>query len=267
MDVVDFSGIFLQISIQEALEHTHSQLALGLVQIHSAALGADIPLHSKAFLRTGLGLQRMKQCFGIALGDHTVNGFKDLGIIMDVFQLHQGITGRMITEIHTGILCLQLFIAGFGRCQRVVAVTNRKHHGNALQTLILLANVGGIVSQTGVESLRLFTLHQPAGNVLTAFHQFEIIELFQAFLLFSDGFDEDFVMVITEHQNMGQLNGCIPAHTHTGRNALDNRALRGTDGRGRADRIVISIQIHHAHQALADRAVFQGALYVDQCVF
>ena len=126
--------------------------------------------------------------------------------------------------------------------------------------------MGCVLRQAGIEVLGSLTLHQPAGDAVAAFHELEVIEGRQLVLLGSDGLDEDLVVVVAEHEAVGQLHGGVPAHAHAGRDTLHNSALRGADGRGGAHGIVIGIQVHHTHQALADGAVVQGTLHIDEGV-
>ena len=100
--------------------------------------------------------------------------------------------------------------------------------------------------------------------MVAALHQFKIIQLGQVGFLFGNRLNQNLIMVIAKHQDMRQLNGCIPTNAHTRRNTLNNRAFRCADRGGGAGRIVISIQIDHAHQSLADRAVFKGTLNINK---
>ena len=148
----------------------------------------------------------------------------------------------------------------------MVAVAHGKDHGHALQALVLLAHVGGIIRQNGVEGIHVLAVHQPAGDVAAALHQVEVIQLLHAVLFGADGLDEHLFMVIAQHQDMGQLDGGVPADPLAGGDALGNGALGGTDGGGGAHGVIIGVQVHHADEALADGAVFQGALHIDQAV-
>ena len=71
-------------------------------------------------------------------------------------------------------------------------------------------------------------------------------------------------MVVAEHQDVRQLDGRVPADALARRDALDDRPLRRTNGGGGAGGIVIGVQVDHADQALADGAVFQRALNINQ---
>ena len=70
--------------------------------------------------------------------------------------------------------------------------------------------------------------------------------------------------VVRQHQDVRQLDGRFAADAHARRNALNDRALRGADGRNGAGGIVISIQIDHTDKAAADGAVFQRALHINK---
>ena len=263
MDVVDLTGVVLEPAVQEALQGANGQLASGLVQIHGAGAVADVPGHGEA-LRGAPGLQIRQKLLRVGFHDDPVDGFKDLGLVVDVLQLHQGIAGRVIAEILAGMGGLQLLVAGFGRGQGVVAVAHGEHHGHPGQALVFLADVGGIVRQTGLEGVHGLPLHQPAGNMAAALHEIEVIELGQAVLLGGDGLQQNLVVVVAEHQNVGQLHGSIPANPHSRRNALHHGLLRGADGGHGTHGKIIGVQIHHAHQALADGAALQRALHIDE---
>ena len=58
----------------------------------------------------------------------------------------------------------------------------------------------------------------------------------------------------------------VAADAHARRNALNDRALRGADGRNGAGGIVIGVQVDHTDEALADGAVLQRALDIDVAV-
>ena len=185
---------------------------------------------------------------------------------MDVLQLHQRIAGGMGRQIHTGIVLLQLFIAALGGSQRVVAVAHGEDNGLALQAFVLLANICRVLSQSCVELFDLFLRNQPAGDMAAVFHQVAVVQHLEAVLLGGDGLDQNLLVVIAQQQDVGQLDGSIAADTLTGRNTLGDGALGSADGGGGAHGVIVSIQIHHAHQTHTDGAVLQGALHIDQAV-
>ena len=102
--------------------------------------------------------------------------------------------------------------------------------------------------------------------MVAALHQLKIIEFGEAGLFLRNGLNEDLVVVVAEHEDVGQLDGSVAAHTHTRRDTLHDGAFGGADCGGGAGGIVIGIQIHHTHQALADGAVLQCTLHIDKSV-
>ena len=266
MDIVDLASMILEILVKEVLQHADGQFALVLVQMHRTGFFADIPLDREASLSAAAVLQCLKKLFRLSLEDHAVNRLKDLRRVVDILQLNERIARRMVGKILTGMVLFQLFIAALGRCQRVVAVTNRKDHGHALKPLVLLAYRLGIARKRIVKLVNVFALNKPARNVAAALHQVKVIELFQVVFLRTNRLNEYLVMVVAEHQNVRQLDGCVAAHTLARRDALGNGALGCADGRGCTGCVVIRVQVNRADQSLADRAVFQRPLNIDIAV-
>ena len=251
MDVVDLSLVFLQISVEEALQYADGKLALRRIQMQDAGLRSAVPADFKALLRTCLRLQRLEQRFRIAGSDHAMNRLKYLGVVMDVFQFHQGKARRVHGEIHAGILLFQLLVAGFRRGQRVVAITDGKDHGRSLQALILFPDILGVFGQPRIECLGFLPGNEPARDMTAALHEVEVVELPERLLVRGNRLDQNLFVVVAEHQNMRQLNGRIPADTHARRNPLDNCTLRRPNGGNGTGGIVVCVQIYHADQSFA----------------
>ncbi len=74
--------------------------------------------------------------------------------------------------------------------------------------------------------------------------------------------DNGLFWVVDQQKNVGQLNGRIPADVHPGRDPFQHRALGGSDESGSAGGEIILLQVHHAHQAVADGAVGLGPLQI-----
>lgn len=165
MDVVHFAGMIGQIAVQEALQHADGQLAERTVEQHRAGLLARVPRHREATLGAGLALQRLPQRLRVAARHNAVDRLKDLRGIMDVLQLHERIACGMVGEVLTGMIALQLLIAGLCGGKGMVAVADGEHHGNALQALVLLADVCGIVRQAGIERSGFLAVDEPAADV------------------------------------------------------------------------------------------------------
>ena len=115
------------------------------------------PPSAQAWLSSAL-----QQCLGVAARHNAVDRFKDLRGIMDVLQLHERIARGMVRQILTGMVALQLLIAGLCGGKGMVAVADGEHHGNALQALIFLADVCGIVRQAGIERSGFLAVDEPA---------------------------------------------------------------------------------------------------------
>ena len=196
------------------------------------------------------------------MGNHAVDGLEDLGFIVDILQLHQGKARRVGGEILAGMGFFELLIAGLGRGQGVVAVAHGEDHGHAGKAFVLFPHVGGVVRQARFKVVHGLALHQPAGDVTAALHEVKVIELGKGLLPGGNGLEEHLIVVVAEHQDMGQLDGRVLAHPHPGRNALHHGLLRGADGGGGAGRIIIGIQIHHTNKTLADGAALQRALHI-----
>ena len=74
MDVVDLALVLLQILIQEGLQHTNSQLALGAVQIDGAGLRADVPLDGVAAFGADVFLNGLQHLLGIGVEPYLISG-------------------------------------------------------------------------------------------------------------------------------------------------------------------------------------------------
>ena len=185
---------------------------------------------------------------------------------MDVLELDERIARRMVGKINAGVVLFQLFVAGFRGSQRVVAVADGKDHRGSLETDVFFAHGCGVLDKCLVELVHVLALDEPAGDVSAAFHEVEVVDFFQAVLLRADWLNELLVVVVAEHQHVGQLNGSVAADSLAGRNALGNRALGGTDGRGCAGVIVIRIEVDHADKTFADGTVLERSFDVDVAV-
>ena len=130
---------------------------------------------------------------------------------MDVLQLHQGIPGGVVRQIHPGIFGLQLFVAALGRGQGVVAVAHSKNQRTCPGRSWYFSRAGGgIGGQTVFKGRRLLTRDQVASNVAAALHEVKIVQLRQALLLGPDGLQQHLPVVVTQQQNMGQLQAGVP---------------------------------------------------------
>ena len=96
-----------------------------------------------------------------------------------------------------------------------------------------------------------------------AFHQVEIIQHGQLALDGSDGLQQLLLIIVAQHQHMGEFDAGILTDTLTGRNTLQNGLFGGADSGHRTHIVVILIQVHSADQAGTDRAVEQGTLNID----
>ena len=103
-------------------------------------------------------------------------------------------------------------------------------------------------------------------DVAAVLHQVEVIDHLHAVSGSGEGLDDGLLGVINEQHHVGQLNGSVAAHPGTGRNTILNGGLGSADQGAGAGGEVVSIQVHHTYQAVADLAVGLLALHIDQGV-
>ena len=149
----------------------------------------------------------------------------------------------------------------------MVAVADGEDHRRPLQAGILFADRRRILRECVVERLGILALDEPARDVAAVLHEVEVVELFQAILFRANRLDQDFVMVVAEHQDVRQLDGRITADALARRDTLRHSALCGADGGRRAWGIVIGVKVDHADKALTDGAILQRALDIDVAVW
>ena len=65
---------------------------------------------------------------------------------------------------------------------------------------------------------------------------------------------------------MGQLDGGVFPHRHSGRDAGEDGALGGSHQTLSSRLVVVLLQIYHAHQAPAHLSALQNALHIEQGV-
>ncbi len=266
MDIVDLARMFLQIIVEEVLQDADGQLALVFVEDDRAGFFADVPLDREAFFAAAGFFQRSEQLLRLGLEDDAVDGLEDLRRVVDVFKLDEGIARRMVREVFTGMVLFQLFIAALGRGERVVAVADGEHHRRALQAGIFFADRRRIFCERIIERLGVLAVNQTAGDMAAVLHKVKVVEFFQTVLLRGDRLDENFIMVVAEHQDVRQLDGGVAADALARRDTLGYGALGGADGGRRTGGIVVGVKVDHADQPFTDRTVLQRAFNVDIAV-
>ena len=153
----------------------------------------------------------------------------------------------------------------------MVAIADGQHHG-----LLPLGGgpaVGerGRVSQFGKSRVDLRDerriLDGPAAQTAAAQHQLAVVERRKLVFHKADGLDERAVGVVGQHHDVGRFQRRTAAHFQPWRDALHDGALAGADGGLAALGVVVGVEVHRAHKALADRAVHLGALHIDVAMY
>ena len=134
---------------------------------------------------------------------------------------------------------------------------------------VVLGHLGLVRAQTGEgvghgADLRIGELI--ALDMSAVLHQIEVIDHLHAVSSSGKRLNDGLFGVVDEQHHMGQFNGCVAAHAGPGRNTVLNGGLGGTDQGAGAGGEVVSVQVYHAHQAVADLAVGLLALNIDQGV-
>ena len=193
-----------------------------------------------ALIGVGIGgAEGVHELLVIHAEQHPVDGLELQGIVVVIDHLHQCVAGGKRQILLGGLALLLLLIAGLGSSQRVVAVA----HGEQQ-----VRHVGDVV----------------AADVAAVLHQVEVVDLFHGVGCGGQRLDNGLVGIVDQQHHMGQLDGRVAAHLGPGRNAIQHGALGGTDQCAGAGGEIVSVQVHHTDQAVADLAVGLLALDVDQ---
>ena len=155
-----------------------------------------------------------------------MDGFKSLGTIVNIFQFHQCIAGRMIGIIPVWIAILQVLIAALGGGQRMISVTHSQQNAFTGQVRVFLSVGCAVCRKSLIKSSRSFSKNQPSGNMTAPLHQIEIINFRECFLRVPDRFDQRKLIIIAQHQHMGEFQGGILTDLFSGRDTLQNGSLK-----------------------------------------
>ena len=88
MYVIDLAAVFRHPIVQECLQNSNCHFAVLLIQDQFLFLSAVDAGYTET-IGAAQGLQILQQFIGIHLEQNAVDGFKDLGIIMNIFQFYQ----------------------------------------------------------------------------------------------------------------------------------------------------------------------------------
>ena len=147
----------------------------------------------------------------------------------------------------------------------MVAVAHSEEEGShAFETVLLLHGLGGGESRQSVcQSVLLILAEEPALQMATLHHELKVVYRLHLGGSGSNGLDAGLVRIVNKEHHVGQLDGCVLPDPDTGRNALQNGTLSGTDQGAGARGVVVLLQIHRRHQTVADLTVRLGALNVN----
>ena len=115
-------------------------------------------------------------------------------------------------------------------------------------------------------SVHLLRCELPALQAAAPLLEVEVVELLHGAGAGGQRLDDGAVRVVDQQHHMGQLDGGVLPDPHPGRDAGEDRPLRGPDQGAGAGGEVILVQVHHADEAVADLAVGLGTLDVEQGV-
>ena len=270
MDVVHLAAVLLQIGVQEVLQGTHRQLDPGIGNgeiARAAGVGVgDGMAHALALVGVGIELHEGRdQLLRLHAEHHPVDSLELQRVIVEVLDLHQGVPRGQVRPLVLRGHLLQIFIAGLGGSQTVIAIAHGEQQGghSAQAVLVLHGLVAAQALQRVGQPADLLFVELPALQAAALHHQIEVVEDLHALLGGGDGLHADFLGVVDQQHDVGQLNGRILPHPHPGRDALQHRALGSPDEGAGTRGIVVLLQVHRRHQARPHRAVGLGPLDVD----
>ena len=199
-------------------------------------------------MRAQIPLKPALQRVDLRAEDHAVNGSEDQRGAVQVDQLAEREPRGMIDPRLVGKRRLDRLPAGFRRRQRVVAVADREKEAAALRLhpRDLLRRPRGQLA-----------LDRVPGDVPAAEHQLRVVELGQ--LPIRQRLDQAHGRVVDEHHRVRAFDARPLPDAHARRDARENRPLRRADGRARAGREVILLQIQPADQPEAFSALGHAA--------
>ena len=264
-----------QIVVQESLEGAHRQLlpGVGHRQLPPAPPAGHIGEHvarPPALDEVGVEVrQGVQQRLRLHPEHHPVDGLELQGVVVEVDQLHQGVSGGQLVPLVRGGELLGPLIALLGGGQGVVAVPHgEQEDGQVLHQVIAVAEGGGVGQggQSGVHLLLLLSGQPPAPEVPPLLHELEVVQGLHLVGVLRQGLDHRPVRVVGQEHHVGQLDGGVLPHRHTGRDAGEDGPLGGPDGGAGAGLVVVLLQVHHADEPPAHRPAVQGALHIEEAV-
>ena len=273
VDIVDLAAILLQVGVQECLQGADLQLSGGVGHGDNALLAVEDIGDLVAFALTQVcaGVSSdvvVEQLLAVHVEQDAVDGLELQGVVMQVGQLDQSITSGVVLTLSLRQGGLQLFPAGLGGSQRVVAVAHSEGQDGVALCVVVLGETVGISqsSHLGQDLLGLLLVQQVAGDLTAALHQSGLIDHAHLGGSLVQGLDDVLVGVVDQDHDVGQLDGSIAADTHTGGNTLQNGALGGTDGSAGTLGVVILFQVQLADEAETGLAAIQLTLDIEQGV-
>jgi len=272
VDVVHLAAEFLEILVQKGLHGGNTQLLFGMGNGDEAGLaliviGKHMAL-ALALVAIGIELLQLgHQVLGLHAKEHAVDGLKLQGIVVVIHHLHQGVAGRQSQVLLGGLSLLLLLIAGLGSGQGVAIAYGEQQGCRAGK--VVLGHLGLVGAQAGEcvgHGIDLGIGELIALDVSAILHQVEVIHHLHAVSGSGKRLDDGLFGVVDEQHHVGQLDGSVAAHPGARRNTILDGSLSGTDQCAGTRGEVISIQVYHAHQAMADLAVGLLPLHIDQGV-
>ena len=203
-----------------------------------------------ALLFTGDLIQLREKIVHVAIRNHAINRLKIQSATLEGRQFHQSISRRMI-ECTVAQLCFHLFIVRLCGCQRVVSVTHCIDQ--------IAVNVFFVFGNPADHFVQNFSADTGACDTSAAQHQFKIIQSFKR-LLFSGNTAEQTIFIVNQQKHVGKLIYGRFTDGTSGRNPLQHRCLRCTNGRRASDAVVIFLQIDLTENSLPHPSVGQLAL-------
>ena len=261
------------ICVQKGLQRSHRQLRFG-VRNHPQAvhsLTADLcrmPL-SPASMRAGIErLKGVPQIPAVHMEQYPVDGFKGQRVIVKIHHLHQGVPGGQGRPLLRRRHLFQIFVAGFGGGQRMIAVSHgEQQRGRVRHAVLIRHGLRTFQGAQGVGHPAHLTIRQPpALHMAAAQHEVRVIEGFHDAGLHCQRFDHASPRIVDQQHHMGQFQSRVLPHPYPRWDALQHRPLRGPDQRPGARGEVILLQINAADQTMPHPAVRLRALQIDQAV-
>ena len=201
----------------------------------------------------------------IHIGQDAVDRLEAQGLVVDVDHLHQRPAGEERCPLVLRDRPFLILIALFRRGQGVVAVPHgEEQRGRSPDPVPALLGLRGAQGRERVRhGLRLGLRDRPSLDGSASLLEGEGVEPVHPRRAV-EGTDYGVLRVVDQEHHMGKLDGRPRPDLRPGRDAGEDRPLRGPDQGSAAGGEVVPFQIHHAHQSVADRAVGLDAFHIDQ---